>query len=102
LPKTGPFALSGRLTGTAAALALSDAQGTIGHRSVKLSLAGRVNDLMALKGLDLNVKGVGNSLGELRDVVSARLPDTGPFSATGRLTGSAQRLSVANLRATLE
>ena len=48
LPKTGPFEVSGKLAGTARALALSEAQGTIGQQSIKVSLAGKVDDLIAL------------------------------------------------------
>jgi uncharacterized protein involved in outer membrane biogenesis len=101
LPNTGPFSIRGRLTGTAKALALSEAHGTISDQSIKLSLTGRINDLMAVKGISLNVKGTGKNLGELRSMISAKLPDTGPFSATGRLTGSARAPAVSNLRATL-
>jgi uncharacterized protein involved in outer membrane biogenesis len=101
LPKTGPFKISGRLTGTSKALALTEAQGTIGQQSIKIAFAGRIADLMALKGIRLDVKGSGKSLGELRSLVGDKLPDTGPFSATARLTGSARVLAVAKLRATV-
>ncbi len=98
LPKTGPFQVSGKLTGSAKALALSEAQGTIGRQSIKVSLAGKVDDLMTLKGISLGVKGSGKNLGELRSLLGDKLPDTGLFSATARLTGSAQALAVRNLR----
>ena len=98
LPKTGPFEVSGTLTGTARALALSEARGTIGQQSIKVSLAGRIDDLITLKGISLNVKGSGKNLGELRTLLGEKLPDTGPFSATARLTGSTQSLAVRNLR----
>ncbi|MGB5728299.1 MAG: AsmA-like C-terminal region-containing protein, partial [Thiogranum sp.] len=101
LPKTGPFKISGRLTGTSKALALTRVQGTIGQQGVKIALAGRIDDLMTLKGIRLDVKGSGKSLGELRSLLGDKLPDTGPFSATARLTGSAQVLAVAKLRASV-
>jgi uncharacterized protein involved in outer membrane biogenesis len=99
LPPTGPFEVSGKLTGTTRALALSGAQGTIGQQSVKVSLAGRIDDLMTLQGIRLDVKTSGKNIGELRSMLSDRLPDTGPFSATAHLTGSTQRLALSNLRA---
>ena len=101
LPQTGPFEISGKLTGSARALALGAAQGTISHASIKVSLTGRVGDLIALDGIDLNLKGSGKNLGELRSLLGDKLPDTGPFAATARLTGSAQALAVGNLRATV-
>lgn len=101
LPQTGPFEVSGELTGSAKALTLSEAQGTISHESIKLSLKGRIDDLMALRGISLDVKGSGKTLGELRALVGDKLPDTGPFSATAHLTGSAKVLAVAKLRATV-
>jgi uncharacterized protein involved in outer membrane biogenesis len=102
LPETGPFAVSGRLTGTAKVPAVSEARGTLSQQSIKLSVRGRVNDLIALRGINLNVEGTGNNLGELSGMVGNKLPDTGPFSATARLTGSAQELAAADLDATLK
>ena len=101
LPQTGPFEISGKLTGSAKALALSEAQGTIRHESIKVSLAGRVDELLTLKGISLDVKGAGKNLGELRSLLGDKLPDTGPFAVAGRLTGSTQALAVGKLRATL-
>jgi hypothetical protein len=89
LPATGPFEFSGRLTGTAKSPALSDAQGTISHQSVKLSLAGNIGDLTALEDLDLTLTSSGSDLSELSSIVSETLPKTGPFALSGRLTGSA-------------
>jgi len=99
LPSTGPFELTGKLTGSSRVLALSEAQGAIGKQSIKVALAGRINELMTLKGISLDIKGSGNNLGELRSILGDRLPDTGPFSATARLSGSAQVLAVRKLRA---
>jgi uncharacterized protein involved in outer membrane biogenesis len=102
LPPTGPFELNGKLTGSAKALALSDAQGTISKESIKVSLTGRIGDLMTQKGIRLDLKGSGKNLGELRSILSDKIPDTGPFTAAARVTGSAQTLAVSNLRATVK
>ena len=102
LPTTGPFEISGRLTGSAKALALSEAQGTISQQNNKFSLAGGIDDLLTVKGISLDVKGSGKNLGELRSLLGDKLPDTGPFSATARLSGSAQTLAVHELRANVK
>lgn len=101
LPKTGPFEISGRLAGSAKALALSQAQGTISEQSIKVSLAGAIDDLITQKGISLDVKGAGKSLGELRGILGDKLPDTGPFVATARLTGSAEAPAISKLNATV-
>jgi uncharacterized protein involved in outer membrane biogenesis len=101
LPPTGPFELNGKLTGSAKALALSDAQGTISKESIKVSLTGRIGDLMTQKGIRLDLNGSGKNLGELRSILSDKIPDTGPFTAAARVTGSAQTLAASNLRATI-
>ena len=101
LPQTGPFEVRGKLTGSARALVLSEARGTVGRQSIEVALAGRIDDLMKFKGISLDVKGSGKNLGELRSLFGDRLPDTGPFSASAHLTGSAQALAVGKLRATV-
>ena len=102
LPATGSFEVSGKLTGSAKALALSEAQGTISQQNNKFSLAGGIDDLLTVKGISLDVKGSGKNLGELRSLLGDKLPDTGPFSATARLSGSAQTLAVHKLRANVK
>ena len=85
--------------GSARILALSEARGTISQQNNKLSLAGGIDDLLTVKGISLDVKGSGENLGELRSLLGDKLPDTGPFSATARLSGSAQALAMHKLRA---
>ncbi len=99
LPQTGPFEVSGKLAGNAKALTLSEARGTISHQSIKLTLAGMIDELMTLKGIHLDAKGSGENIGELRSMLGEKLPSTGPFTASARLTGSAQALTVRNLNA---
>lgn len=90
LPPTGPFEVSGKLTGSAKALALSEAQATISQRNNKLFLTGGIADLIALKGISLDVKGSGKSLGELRATVNqgnAQLAVSGTVADAMKLTG---------------
>ena len=95
LPETGPFNVSGSLSGSAEALSLTNVQGDLRHHSVKLSVTGKVNDVIAFSGIEVNVKGSGNNLGELQAISGdTKLPETGPFTASARLTGNAQTLSL--------
>jgi len=95
LPDTGPFKVSGTLNGSAKALSLTNAQGDLRHHSIKLALSGKVQDVIAFTGIDVNAKLSGNNLSELQAVAgSTKLPDTGPFTASARLTGTAKALAL--------
>ena len=98
LPETGPFTLSGRLTGSAEALALQDARGKASHRSLNLTLNGGVKDLLALSELNLNGELSGRNLAEVGPVIKQSLPETGPFTLSGRLTGSVKALALQDVR----
>jgi uncharacterized protein involved in outer membrane biogenesis len=98
LPETGPFTLSGRLTGSVKALALQDARGKASHRSLNLTLNGAVKDLLALSGLNLNAELSGRNLAEVGPVIKQSLPETGPFTLSGRLTGSVKALALQDAR----
>ena len=95
LPDTGPFKVSGTLNGSAKALSLTNAQGDLRHHSIKMALSGKVQDVIAFTGIDVNAKLSGNNLSELQAVAgSTKLPDTGPFTASARLTGTAKALAL--------
>ena len=102
LPDTGPFKVSGTLNGSAKALSLTNAQGDLRHHSIKLALSGKIQDVIALTGIDLNAKVSGNNLSELQAVAgSTKLPDTGPFKVSGTLNGSTEALSLTNAQGDL-
>jgi len=101
LPQTGPFDVSGKLTGSAKALILSEAQGTISHESIKLSLKGRIDDLIAFEGIDLKLKGSGKDLSQLSSIVGETLPKTGPFTISGRLTGTPKALALSGAQGSI-
>jgi uncharacterized protein involved in outer membrane biogenesis len=97
LPDTGPFKVSGTLDGSAKALSLTSAQGDLRHHSLKLALSGKIQDVIALTGIELNARVSGNNLSELQAIAgSTKLPDTGPFTASARLTGTAKALAMRN------
>jgi uncharacterized protein involved in outer membrane biogenesis len=102
LPETGPFTLSGRLTGSATALSLQDARGKASHRSLNLTLNGGVKDLLALSGLDLNVRCSGKELSDIGPWVGGKLPELGKFDIKGHLTGSAMLLELDGLSALVD
>jgi len=102
LPQTGAFSIGGKITGSATALALSEAQANVRHNKVKLSLTGKVSDLLALEGIELKWNGSGDSLAALNDALDVTLPRTGAFNATGRLTGSPVKFRLAALKGSIQ
>ena len=96
LPATDEFAVEGRLTGSAKALSLKEAQGSAKQGSLSVALSGEVKDLIAFSGLDLQLKGSGKNLAEIGSLIGEKLPATDEFKVQGRLTGSAKALSLQN------
>jgi uncharacterized protein involved in outer membrane biogenesis len=94
LPRTGPFTVKGRLTGSPEALSLTEAQGSVSRESLRLAAHGKVKDLLSFGGMDLQVTGSGKNLAELGRIIDVKLPRTGPFTVKGRLTGSPKELSL--------
>ena len=94
LPATDEFAVEGRLTGSAKALSLKEAQGSAKQGSLSVALSGEVKDLIAFSGLDLQLKGSGKNLAEIGSLIGEKLPATDEFKVQGRLTGSAKALSL--------
>ena len=94
LPKTGPFTIEGRLTSSGENLAFQEGQAIVRSGSLRAAVSGRIGDLVALKGIDIRVKGAGKDLAEVSPIVGARLPKTGVFTVTGRFTGSSKHLSL--------
>jgi uncharacterized protein involved in outer membrane biogenesis len=94
LPQTGPFTVRGRLSGSGKTLTLQEAQATASSGSLRAVLSGRIGDLVALQGIDFRFDGSGRDLAEVSPIVDTKLPQTGPFTVTGRLTGSSKALSL--------
>jgi uncharacterized protein involved in outer membrane biogenesis len=94
LPRTGPFDVKGRLSGSAKALSLTEAHGSMSHESLRLAAVGGIEDLLSFSGMDLALAGSGRDLAELGPIIDVNLPRTGPFTAKGRLIGSAKALSL--------
>ena len=82
-PKTGPFELSGRLTGRKDVLALRGARALVSHGNLTLSATGTVNNLMTLKGVSLEVTASGKEFAELSPLIGMKLSRLGSFKLTG-------------------
>jgi uncharacterized protein involved in outer membrane biogenesis len=61
---------------------------------VTIKLEGVVDDVLKLKGIDLQLKGSGKDLTEIGTIIDRKLPSTDEFAIQGRLTGSAEALSL--------
>ena len=94
LPVTDGFTVQGRLTGSAKALSLSEAQGSAHHGDLNLVVDGGIKDLINLSGLDLVVKGSGRDLSGIGSIIGKKLPATDIFTIQGRLMGSTKALSL--------
>jgi len=94
LPVTSAFDVTGHLKGSKAALTLRDVSGELSSSSVDVAISGMVSDLIALNGIDLQLKGSGKDLSEVGPVIGEKLPATDKFTVQGRLTGSTKALSL--------
>jgi uncharacterized protein involved in outer membrane biogenesis len=102
LPKTGPFEASGKLTGTAKALALGGLSATVRYADSKLAITGELGDVLQRSGIDLSLRASGKNLGQLGSLFAATLPDLGPFKMQGQLSGSDTLLDLKGFSATID
>ena len=98
LPKTDQFALKGRLTGSAKALSLEEAQGIASRGSLQFTASGAVKDLLNLSRIDLHSRLTGKDLAEFGVVIQEELPATDEFDIQGRLIGSTDMLGLKGAR----
>ena len=97
LPKTGPFTVKGRLTGSGKTLSLQAAEGSVSRDSLRLAVNGKIKDLLALEGIDLKVKGSGKEVAEIGPLIGTKLPEFGSLDVTGNLSGSSKALALDGL-----
>ena len=98
LPETKAFEVSGNLAGSRDSLQLEAIDATLSGTAANLAVSGRIGDLTALSGLDLNLKAAGKNLAQIGEIIGQKLPPTDDFTAQGRLTGSAGHLSLAEAK----
>jgi len=94
LPATDDYKIQGRLTGSAEALALQEAQGSAGRGSLRFTVNGAVKDILTFSGMDLQSKLSGTDLEEFGEMIGEKLPATDEFEIQGRLTGSTEELAL--------
>jgi uncharacterized protein involved in outer membrane biogenesis len=94
LPATDQFALKGRLTGSAKALALEGAQGNARRGHLHFTVDGAVQDFLTLGGMDLQSRLTGTDLADFGKVIGVALPATDEFEIQGRLSGSTDGLAL--------
>jgi uncharacterized protein involved in outer membrane biogenesis len=102
LPATDEFAVQGRLTGSAKALSLKEAQGRANRGSLNLTLSGGIEELPALNGISFKLKASGKELAEIGPMVGAELPELGPFDVSAKLSGSAKAISLNEFSAMVD
>ncbi len=102
IPALGPFDVSGRLTGSTKTLSLQDGQGSARKGTLRIDLKGGIKDLIALAGMDLQIKVSGTELAEVGPLFDTKIPALGPFDVSGRLTGSKNSLSIDGLSAIVD
>ena len=102
LPTTDQFEIQGQLTGSSEALALNEARATARRGSMSLTLSGGVDQLLTFKGIHLTLKASGKEVSEIGQLVEMKLPELGPFNASGKLSGSAKAISLTAFSAVID
>jgi len=102
LPASDQFDIRGRLTGSTAALTLTEAEGRAGRGSLNLTVNGGVEELLKAKGLNVRLKASGKEFAEIGPLFGTELPKLGPFDLGGKLSGSAKAISLSEFSAMVD
>ena len=94
LPATDEFEIQGRLIGSSKALKMKNAQVAARRGSLHFTANGMVQDLLTLRGMDLQSRLTGKNLEDFGEVIGEKLPATDEFEIQGRLNGSTDVLSL--------
>ena len=100
LPKTKAFEVNGALKGSMESLMLENVKGNLSGSSFDLAVSGSISDVIAISGVDLKLISSGKDLAEIGQIIGEKLPVTDGFTVQGRLTGSAQVLSLSEAKGT--
>jgi len=98
LPRTDAFDLKGHLSGSRQSLRLENISGNVSAGGSALTVSGRVGNLIALQVLDLQIKSSGKDLEQAGAIIGQKLPQTDTFTVQGHLTGSAEMLSLQDVK----
>jgi uncharacterized protein involved in outer membrane biogenesis len=98
LPQTDTFDIGGHLAGSGQSLTLEGVSGNVSAGGAELAVSGQIGNLIALSGLNLQLKGSGSDLAQVGAIIGQKLPPTDEFTVQGRLTGSAKALSLRGVQ----
>jgi uncharacterized protein involved in outer membrane biogenesis len=93
----GPYQFEGTLAGSFDRLMLQNASATAGDEAAQIELAGAIDNMLALSGLDLAVTSEGQNVAALAPLTRVDLPTTDRYRIVGHLWGSANDLRVDDL-----
>ncbi len=97
LPDTGNFRINGLLRGSEKRLSLQKMDLEIMTRGLEIRLAGRINDITKVSGIDAQLNISGTDSDELGRLLETKLPSADSFSVNGHILGSHNRLSSDDL-----
>jgi hypothetical protein len=102
LPPTRTYHFSARLNGTWPRLSVSAASAKLTRENEVMDLAGSIDELADLSGMNLDVSVRGKNLSSILELSRFEPPATDQFEFKGQLIGSASQLFMSNMEAVVE
>jgi AsmA family protein len=104
IPELGPFDVTAKLVDPEGRLGLTDIDLKAGTKeTVKTRVAGTVENITTIKGMNLNVDIQGNDLANLEKITGKPIPLSGPFSISGNAVAlSAKSYKISDLKASVQ
>ena len=104
IPDLGPFDVTAQLTDPDGRLGLTDIDLKVGTEGmVKTRFMGAVEDITAIKGMNLNFDIQGKDLANLKEITGKPMPFNGPFSVSGNAVAlSAKSYKISDLKALIK
>ncbi len=102
LPATDQFEIQGHLSGSSAVLSMKNARGSARRGELRFAVNGVVEDLLTLKGMDLQSQLKGEELAEIGPLFGTKLPGLGPFDISGKFAGSTKTILLNAVSATVD
>jgi len=104
IPDLGPFDVRARLTDPDGRLGLTDIDLKVGNEAMgKARFTGAVEDITAIKGMNLNFDIQGKDLANLKKIIGKPMPFNGPFFVSGNAVAlSAKSYKISGLKALIQ
>lgn len=93
----GEYRISANVAGNAESIALTDLVIGLDAAGAKINATGRITDVVAVEGIDVDLGIKGGSLAALSGLAGSEIPDLGAYSLRANVTGTAGQLTVTNL-----